>query len=75
MTNIYKTQLEKEGMTNGNAIRISKALDELHTAVSRMDRQQLLLFGKVKLTSHLKRFAILEELMMFDLEKLEERNE
>lgn len=70
--NLYRKQLEMEGFTSGNAARVAKAIDVLHTAISKMDRDQLRLFCKTKIESRLKQFAALERLIVFNMEILGE---
>ncbi len=63
---LYKKKLIEEGFTEGNAERLAKALDVLHGAIAKMDKEQLDLFiSSTSIHHRLEDFAKIEELYVF----------
>ena len=69
--NLYKEMLIKEGFTEGNAERLSNAIDILHSAISKMDKEQLNLFVRSSnISTKLEEFAKIEELYIFRIDNI-----
>ena len=66
---LYEKVLLKEGLVETNATRLANAIDVLHSAISKLDYEQIKIFKQFTLNVRLKSFCIIEQLAKFDLDK------
>ena len=67
MSNLYKAVLKKEGFTDINCERLAEALDQLHSAIAKMDNKNFQILKGKTFAQRLLDFATSEELYQFDL--------
>lgn len=65
----YQEALKKEGFANTNCPRLAKAIDELHSAIAKMDSKNFQLLKEKTLAQRLLDFAKCEELYQFALDE------
>lgn len=69
--NLYKEMLDKEGFAKTNVCRLASAFDLLHSAIAKLDKDQLDLLMSKSLQERLKDFATIEQLYVFHFDSIE----